>query len=64
MARRFKSRCNTLSDHEAHKLALDAVKGMDVEFGHPDYDWSRLGAIDLADEEMTYWDEEAPAGNG
>jgi len=64
MARRFMSQCKDLDQREAHKLALDALKGMEAEFGHPDYDWSRASAIDIADEEMTYWDEAEEQGNG
>ncbi|NOD65764.1 hypothetical protein [Ruegeria sp. HKCCD6109] len=63
IARRFGHRDLSLSKHESYKLALDAVKGMGVPFGHPDYDWSRASAIDIADEEMTYWDECADGSN-
>ena len=62
VARRFMSRCKELDKREAYKAALDALRGQEAEFGHPDYDWSRAAAVDVADEEMTYWDE-APAGN-
>ncbi len=39
------------------------MKMQDAEFGHVDYCWDRAGAIDIADEEMQYWGEGAPAGN-
>jgi hypothetical protein len=63
VARRFQSRDTTLTDSEAVKLAIEAVQAMDTEFGHPDYDWSRTTAIDVADEEMTYWDCGSAATN-
>lgn len=63
VARRFERR-GGLDPQDAYQQALDAIKLMEVEFGHPDYDWSRLSAIDVADEEMTYWDHDETAGNG
>lgn len=56
IARRFQHRDKTLTDYEAHKLAIEEARAIGEPFGHPDYDWSRMGAIDVADEAMTYWD--------
>lgn len=53
-----------MSKHDAYQAALEAVRLMEVEFGNVDYDWSRAGAIDIADEEMAYWDEEPTGSNG
>lgn len=64
IARRFQHRDKTLTDYEAHKLAIEEARGIGEPFGHPDYDWSRMGAIDVADEAMTYWDcDEAMGSN-
>jgi hypothetical protein len=63
IARRFCHRDLTLSKEQGYRLALDAVKSLEVPFGHPDYDWSRASAVHMADEEMTYWDECFGGGN-
>jgi hypothetical protein len=43
---------------ECAQSTYDAFIEMEgVEFGHPDYDWSQSGAWDLADEDLTYWDD-------
>ena len=57
VARRI-SHKSGMSREDAYEAALEALKMLEVEFGNPDYDWSRIGAIDLADEEMSYWDHE------
>ncbi len=64
MARRFMSRDKSLETFEAHKIALDVLKGMGAQFGDQDYCWDRASAIDITDEEMSYWDEEVSVGNG
>lgn len=61
VARRFEKR-GGLDAEAAMNAALDAVKLMDAEFGNKDYDWSRMSAIDVADEDMTYWDCGEPDG--
>lgn len=61
VARRVSHRSG-MAKEDAYQVALEAARMLEVEFGHPDYDWSRTGAIDIADEEMSYWDEE-PAGS-
>ncbi len=48
---------------DAAKHATELLPALGIEFGHPDYDWSRASAIDIADEEMTYWDEETSGAN-
>lgn len=62
MARRITHRSGLVGE-DAYQAALEAARLLEVEFGHPDYDWSRLGAIDIADEEMTYWDEATGVAN-
>lgn len=62
MARRFMSRDKTLDRREATRLALDTTSAIGVPFSDPDHDWSRTAAIDIADEEMSYWDCEPDAG--
>lgn len=63
MARRFMKQDESLDTFEAHKLSLDVVRSLDLEFGDPDIEWSRVGAIDIAEEEMTYWDGELVGAN-
>ena len=63
VARRMQHRSDLDLD-TAYAAALDSIKGMGVPFGDPDYDWCRLSAIDVADEEMTYWDHDESCGNG
>lgn len=60
VAKRF-MRKGGLDRESAFSAALDAVKGLDAVFGQADFDWSRASAVDVADEEMTYWDE-GPGG--
>lgn len=63
MVRRFMSRASDLSKSDAYDIAIEALKFADAEFGDADFCWGRAGAIDIADEEMHYWDEEGAAGN-
>ena len=62
MVRRFMNRCKDMSENDAIEISLSALRTMGVEYGDPDYDWSRASAIDIADEEMQYFDE-AEGGN-
>jgi hypothetical protein len=64
IVRRFMSRFKDLSVSDAYTLAIGAVEGQGVEFGHVDYCWDRAGAIDIADEDMQYWDGDSPESNG
>ncbi|MBO9398772.1 hypothetical protein J7400_19030 [Shimia sp. R9_2] len=50
------SRAKGLDPREATKLALDLTKDIGAPFADPDHDWSRTAAIDIADEDMCYWD--------
>lgn len=61
VARRFELR-GGLDKDAAYLAALDITKMLEVPFGHPDYNWSRMGAVDLADEDMSYWDHDGPTG--
>lgn len=56
VARRFERR-GGVDKETAFLMALEAVAGIGEQFGSPDCDWSRMSAIDVADEEMTYWDD-------
>lgn len=58
MVRRFMHRCKGMDEKGAIEASLAALRTMGVEYGHPDYDWSRASAIDIADEEMEYFDAE------
>jgi hypothetical protein len=63
IARRFE-RKGGLDRTAAYAAALDAAKMIEAPFGHPDHDWSRASAIDIADEDMSYWDCDVAGGNG
>jgi hypothetical protein len=62
VARRFALR-GGLDKNAAFEAALDMLIMQDEPFGSLDYDWSRMSAIDLADEDMSYWDHDGPAAN-
>lgn len=61
-AKRFMRR-GGLDIEAAYEAALEALRMMDEEFGDDSVDWSRSGAVDLADEEMQYWDCDTAVGN-
>lgn len=62
IAKRFIRR-GGLDKDAAFEAAIDMLKMQGAQFGDPDYDWSRMSAIDLADEDMSYWDNDGPVGN-
>lgn len=62
VARRFEKR-GGLDRKDAMDTALESLRMMEAEFGDKDYDWSRMSAIDVADEDMSYWDYDEPMGN-
>lgn len=63
VARRFRHFSGEMSNEDALDMAIEAMKGMGEEFGNQSCDWSRASAIDLADEEIHYWDIEGEGGN-
>ena len=63
MTRRLRWRARSLDKADAYTIAIDVLKSLDVEFGDPDWDWSRASARDIAEEEMSYWDDEGAEGN-
>jgi len=53
----------------AMELAIAAMRalrdlGEEFEFADQRSDWSRAAAIEIADEEMSYWDNEGGSSNG
>lgn len=66
MHKRFNERSIEPVEREYAVASLDAFLDMEgekvdgvtvpMEFGHPDYDWSAMGASDLADEEVACWE--------
>lgn len=65
MVRRLRSRDRDLHTADAYDIALDVLRSHsdDLEFGDPQHDWSRVSAIDLADEEMSYWESDCEGAN-
>lgn len=65
MVRRFQSRLRDLPAPEAYNIALDVLRTHteNFEFGDPQHDWSRVSAIDLVDEEMSYWEADHEGAN-
>lgn len=68
LAQRFAIRARIARD-EAMEIALETMRSLrDMntigEFADPDSEWSRDAAKDIADEEMTYWDQEGGGSNG
>lgn len=68
MARRFmqKTRQQMGRDdaYDAAISVLQSLLSLGDTYGDPAYDWSHEGAREMADEEMTYWDDEVNARNG
>jgi hypothetical protein len=47
-------------------LAIEAIKSLAElgdKFGDPDFAWDKDAAIEIADEEMSYWDSDEAVGN-
>jgi len=64
MAKRMVLKCRgSLNLADAFDLALSAMRGVEDEFGDPAYDWSHAGALEMADEEMQYWEQETAETN-
>ena len=65
MVRRFRGRNRDLQVMDAYDLALDVLRSHsdELEFGDPEHDWSRVSAIGLADEEMSYWETDCEGAN-
>lgn len=65
MAKRYQLRCRDgLTDAYAYSIALDFLRAVGEEFADPALDWSHAGAREMADEDMTYWEQEDAASNG
>jgi len=64
MVKRFRHRDKDMRLSDAYSYAIGVLRGHEVPFGHVDHDWSRGTAIDIADEEMCYWDGDHSEGNG
>ncbi len=62
IARRMMYRTAGLSLTDACGYAIDELAAAGVEFGDTSQDWSRMAAVDWAEEAMTYWEE--AEGNG
>lgn len=62
VARRFMRR-GKMDRHDAYEMALTVTKLLEVEFGSAAECWSVEAAHDLADEEMTYWDQDGDGSN-
>lgn len=62
MAKQYQRRA-ALGVHESYRMALENLRFLEEEFGCPHMIWNRSAAIDIADEEMSYWDHDEPEGN-
>jgi hypothetical protein len=63
IARRYQVK-GLLGEHESYLMALESMKNNEEEFGDEKSDWSRVSAIDIADEEMSYWENDGdPSDN-
>lgn len=68
VAQRFAVR-GRLARAESMQLAIGAMRGLldlgpEFEFADPRSDWTREAAIEIADQEMSYWDGHGGAANG
>lgn len=43
--------------------AIELLRGLEVEFGDEDFDWTIAGAWAIVDEDMQYWDQDRCASN-
>lgn len=62
MALRFNKKCGLPKD-DSYSVAISVMRNMPCKYGDKDYDWTISSAIDMADEEMSYWDESGSGSN-